>query len=155
MQHSNAAARDVALDSNWEDIHELSGMYSLYENCSPVSWYLFTPQICRQRLRRQLVGPNRNTWDETGIKDRASITTDVWYPCSVYKRNKFGNTVKCPRPISPGNDWWLALNTAHCIGHEVEVPAKMPQSVRCTDYTTQCSKLLKVETSNKEPLYSR
>ena len=41
---------------------------------------------------------------ETGIKDRASITTDVWYPCSVYKRNKFGNTVKCPRPISPGND---------------------------------------------------
>ena len=37
LQHSSDGTRDEAKDDNWDVVSDLSGMYSLNENCSPVA----------------------------------------------------------------------------------------------------------------------
>ena len=69
------------------------------------------PQICRHRPWEGLTATHG-----TG-KDRANITTDFGiHVLCTYKmlwRNIFGDKLKCPCPISPGNEGWVALLTPH------------------------------------------
>ena len=68
-------------------------MYSLNESCSPVSWYLLTPQISCLRLR--VLGQfrsNRTTWDR--YYKQGKLKNWFWYPWLANRRNILGRDAK-------------------------------------------------------------
>ena len=85
--------QDEAQESNGDIIHGLSGMYSFIGNCSPVPWYLQTPRFVVSESWRGSTGTH-----ETGIKDRASLTTDSVSKFCVHTRC-------CEKEIVLGTHW--------------------------------------------------
>ena len=119
-----------------------------------------TAHLCLDICQPPELSSKTSRTHDTGIKDRASITTDfgiqVLFTYKMLWRNSFGNTLKYPRPISPGNEWWVALFTPHYTGHVTCKTATVSQLYRIcvpnppsnTDYLFRGRKTTNMEQLN-------